>query len=344
MDRPDSLIFRHPEPAKPGHAVRPVFLPNAGCPGRCLYCRQETQTGAPAAALEDAYASLRRDLEAAAASGRPPFEIGFFGGTFTALPGDFAHRFVALAGEFKRRGVVARVRCSTRPDAVPLALLRDLAGLGLDLVELGVQSFSDAVLAASRRDYGEDAAREACEAVRASGLGLGLQLLPGLPRHGPEDFRRDIEAVLAIKPECLRIYPCLVIAGTPLAVMHARGEYAPWPLETAAEAIARALPGIWRAGVRILRLGLAPQPELVRGVVAGPWHRSFGSLVRGRALKYMIEDALAGRALDAARLPRRYQGEFFGYKGELVPAYEAMGLAPGKAAAWDAAHFALQTA
>jgi len=180
--------------------------------------------------------------------------------------------------------------------------------------------------------------------VRRAGLGLGVQLLPGLPGHTPEIFRRDIETVLAIKPGCLRLYPCLVIEGSVLAAMFDRGEYAPWPLETAAGEIARALPPLWRAGVRLARIGLAPQPELLHTIKAGPWHASLGSMARGRALSAMLTRLLDGRRLVSIRLPRRYQGEFFGFGGELAPAYENLGLAKQRVAMWDEPHFALETA
>jgi histone acetyltransferase (RNA polymerase elongator complex component) len=344
MDRPNILFFRHPEAPKPALPVRPVFLPGAGCPGRCLYCAQEVQTGRSAVVLGEMYDALRRDLEAAAASDGAPFEIAFFGGTFTSLPGNYARRFVSLAGEFKARGPVAAVRCSTRPDAADGPLLRDLAALGLDTVELGVQTFDDKALAASRRGYAGATARAACAAVRAAGLGLGVQLLPGLPGHTPDAFRRDVEITLDVTPDCLRLYPCLVIEGSVLAAMFERGAYAPWELETAASEIARALPPLWRAGVRLARIGLAPQPELLHGIKAGPWHASLGSLARGRALLAMLTRLLDGRRLASIRLPRRYQGEFFGHGGELAPAYESLGLARHNVTIWDEPHFALETA
>ncbi|MBF0482563.1 MAG: radical SAM protein [Desulfovibrionaceae bacterium] len=350
MAPPHTLIFRHPEGPRPAFPVRPVFLPNAGCPGKCIYCVQEVQTGRAALALGDIYEHLRRELDRAAAAAHAPFELGFYGGTFTALPEDYAARFVALAAAYKQGGPVAAVRCSTRPDAAGLPLLRELAALGLDSVELGGQSFDDAALAASRRGYDGAAARAACEAVREAGLNLGVQLLPGLPSlpslpgHAPEAFRRDIEILLEIKPGLVRLYPCLVIEGSALAAMHDRGEYAPWPLETAASEIARALPPLWRAGVRVARLGLAPQPGLLGKIKAGPWHASLGSLTRGRALYAMLAQSLDGRRMNALRLPRRYQGELFGFGGELIEPYARLGLKTANAKPWDQAHFALETA
>jgi hypothetical protein len=161
------------------------------------------------------------------AAGRGPYESGVYGGTFTALPGDFAERFTAVADEFRKCGLVTRVRCSTRPDAADSGRLTALRGLGLDMVEIGVQTFEAGVLAASGRGHGPGEIFSACRAVREAGLSLGVQLLPGLPGHTPEMFARDVELAATLVPETARIYPCLVAAGTRLAAMSRPGNTRP---------------------------------------------------------------------------------------------------------------------
>lgn len=165
------LVFAHPEPPRDRRRIRPVFLPFAGCPHRCLFCDQKAQTGIPAAPLEE----LHKTLE---------------------------------------QGLVTRVRCFTRPDALEPKRLAGLKDLGLDLVELSIQSFDDQALAA-------------CRTVRQAGLSLGVQLLPGLPGDRPGVFRGDVEAVARLAPDCARLYPCLVLKGTELAALWRSGGYAP---------------------------------------------------------------------------------------------------------------------
>ena len=222
--------FAHPEPARPRVRLRPVFLPRAGCPGLCVFCDQARQSGRPETPLAEAYERLAVDLARAAEAGGRPCELGLFGGTFTALPEPWIERFLALAAEYRRRGLITRVRCSTRPDAVPAGLLGRLKSLGLDAVELGVQSFDDAALAACCRGHDGSAARQGCRAVRAAGLDLVIQLLPGLPGDRPGLFAADVAAAVAESPAGVRLHPCLVLAGTGLAERFARGEYAPWDL------------------------------------------------------------------------------------------------------------------
>jgi len=338
--------FAHPEPAGRRVRVWPVFLPFAGCPGRCVYCAQHHQTGTAGKGLDTALGELDEALGAALAAGRGPYELGFYGGTFTALPEGCAERFTALAACYRDQGLLTRVRCSTRPDAVDPGRLAVLRDLGLDMVELGVQTFEPEVLARSGRAYDPDAAVAACRTVREAGLALGVQLLPGLPGHTPEMFARDVALAAQMGPETARIYPCVVASGTRLAAMWRAAEYAPWPLEATISAVAEGLLELWRAGVRVIRVGLAPQPELAAAVLAGPAHPALGSRARGLALYFMVREQ-ARRLGDGPKgmiVPRRYGGELWGHGCELAAAYAGLGLTPDAVRLADTADFELWTA
>ena len=363
--------------------ILPVFLPFAGCPQRCVFCDQAAQTGQAPEPLDALYhrleallsqppavdtssdsspgssfsaprnaapgATLNADLgkspaQRSAESPQPAQELAFYGGTFTALPKPWPRRFMELAGRFLASGRLTRIRCSTRPDAVDPARLAELKGLGLSLVELGVQSFDDAALLASQRGYDGQTARRACRAVGEAGLSLGIQLMPGLPGHTPAAFQADVAQAAAFAPKLARLYPCLVLAGTPLAEAWRAGAYAPWGLDTAVEQLALALPVLWAAGVPTARMGLAEQQGLT--VLAGPRHPALGQMARSAALLAVVRQRLAQLAQkDATQrsptvlaLPRRLQGEALGHKNALAPHYAALGLS---LRFWDEADLAL---
>lgn len=344
-----TVIFPHPAPPRPATRLVPVFLPFAGCPGRCVYCAQPLATGVAETSdlLERAFAELGQRLEQAALRGDGPCELGFFGGTFTALPGDWAERFLGLAAAFRGRGLVSAVRCSTRPDRTDPAALARFKGLGLDMVELGVQSFDPACLAASGRGYGREEALAACAAVRAAGLGLGVQLLPGLPGMLPDPdgpLARDLDAVLAIRPDAVRLYPCVVLAGTALARDWAAGDFRPWSAEEAVELLGGVLLALWSAGIPVIRVGLAPEPGLSDNVLAGPWRPALGQMVRSRALFACIRERLAGLGRKPSRLlvPWQSLSDILGHGREMLPAWEALGLPRERIQAWDCAEFCLE--
>lgn len=327
---PGARAFPHPEPPRRRARILPVFLPFQGCPGRCVYCAQPTATGTAPASLAEHLRALEARLEHAAHQGTAPLELGFYGGTFTALPEPWPERFLALAARYRASGLVTRVRCSTRPDAVSPALLGRLAAQGLDMIELGVQTFHGPALAAARRGYGPEAAHAACQAVRRAGLALGVQLLPGLPGHQPAHLETDVRAALGHGPEAVRLYPCVVLRGTALAHALARGEYAPWPLEATVPALADALLACWGAGVPVIRIGLAPEQDLAAHILAGPWHPALGQLARSLALLRHVRTLARAMAAPPTCLlaPERWRSDVLGHRGALGPRYAALGLAP----------------
>lgn len=324
-------------------AVVPVFLPFRGCPVRCVFCAQDVQTGiggcqnpdmveSPrAASVEGLLLAARENLRLRHESGQPAAELAFYGGTFTALPEEDMSPCLNLAYEAQKKGWIRSFRCSTRPDRVDVAILERLRAAGCGVVELGVQSFADSALAASRRGYTGGTAQTACALVRAAGLKLVVQLLPGMPGHSPQFFRDDVPMALAAGAQMLRFYPCLVLEGTGLAAMWREGSYQPWPLENTLESLAHGWLMAARANVPVIRMGLAPEAGLESAVLAGPVDRELGGRVKGRALLLAVRELLgAGAATPAThfdlQLPRSAQGFFWGAKGELRAKWAALGL------------------
>lgn len=329
--------------AEPRQAVVPVFLPFRGCPVRCVFCAQDVQTGvgdcqnpdlaegSRAASVEGLLLAARENLRLRHESGQPAAELAFYGGTFTALPEEDMAACLNLACEAQEKGWIRSFRCSTRPDRVDAPILERLRATGCGVVELGVQSFADSALAASRRGYTGGTAQAACVLVRAAGLKLVVQLLPGMPGHSPQFFMDDVPAALAVGAQMLRFYPCLVLEGTGLAAMWRDGSYKPWPLEDTLESLAHGWLVAARANVPVIRMGLAPEPGLESAVLAGPVDRELGGRVKGRALLLAVRELLGENAATPAaqfdlQLPRSAQGFFWGAKGELRARWAALGL------------------
>jgi len=342
---PKSHIFPSPEPPKDRGRIYPLFLPFSGCAVRCVFCAQHAQTGTASTDVLTALERADRDLRER--EGRPALDLAFFGGTFTALPSEDFRACLAFAVRWQEQGFVRRVRCSTRPDAVNASVLASLKAAGFSLLELGVQSFDDAALARSRRGYSAADARRACALVRDSGLELGIQLMPGLPGARPETALRDVEESAALAPACARLYPCLVLEDTPLARTWRQGEYVPWSLEQALDFLGPACLILWRAGVPVIRMGLAQEAGLEKNVLAGPYHPDLGGMAKGRALYLYLRERLQAIPRDDSRhgltlhAPRTWQGAFWGHRGSLEPLYAALGLPRKNIVWWDRDYFAL---
>jgi len=381
---PRSHIFPSPEPPLDRRRIYPLFLPFGGCKSRCLFCAQPAQTGAePVAGPTGVHAALARagrDLlkwknrPAPDSDPDPGLDLAFFGGTFTALAPEDLRACLDFAVTWQERGVISRVRCSTRPDAVGAVgavsapLLASLKAAGFSLVELGVQSFDDAALLASGRGYSAAEAKRACELVQSSGLDLGVQLMPGLPGSTPESAMLDVEECAALAPACARLYPCLVLEETPLAEIWRHGGYAPWSLEQALNFLGPACLALWRGGVPVIRMGLAQENGLEAKVLAGPRHPDLGGMAKGLALYLYLREQVwrdtssgllcapgqdrkspapslkaAPSSSDAKLLyvPNTWQGAFFGHLGNLAPLYADLGLPRNAVRWWDRDYFAL---
>ena len=192
-------------------------------------------------------------------------------------------------------GEVSGIRVSTRPDAVNSQNVAFLKEMGVATVELGVQSMADEVLQLSGRGHGSEEVRKASACLRDAGLAVGLQLMPGLPGDTPEKALASLHDILALKPDFLRIYPTLVIAGTGLAKLYEDGCYRPMTLAGAVDLCKVMLHEAAAAGVPVIRMGLQPTAELQDAgtIVAGPYHPAFRQLVEGE-LCFDLVKKLAG--------------------------------------------------
>ncbi|MCH5277238.1 MAG: radical SAM protein [Desulfovibrionaceae bacterium] len=320
--------------------ILPVFLPFAACPGRCVFCAQDRQTGLgrrPRHNVGQALSRAAAALEELAACPPPGgVELAFYGGTFTGLPTAMLEAALELLARGHGLGVVSHGRCSTRPDTLGAgpggSILDRLKNGGLDLVELGVQSFDDHALHKARRGYRGQDAEDGCRAVTAAGLALGIQLLPGMPGVTPAIFLADVDRALALRPACLRFYPCVVPDGTELASLWKSGRYKPWSLPETVRALGEGLRRAWAAGVPVIRLAVAPEAAFDATLLAGPRHPALGALIQAEALLQSTRTQLTrlGRAPRGISLPRRHQGCMYGQRGALREAWAALGLPPDR--------------
>ena len=278
-------------------AIIPIFIPHAGCPHQCVFCNQKTISGQKAAALEGAKEQINRWLERVKPSVEN--EAAFYGGSFTGLDITLQKELLALTDKLLERKVIGRVRLSTRPDYIDKERLELLRAHGVKLVELGVQSLDNEVLAAAERGHTAEQVVNAVTLLKNYGFKVGVQLMVGMPKQDFASVKATVEKVLALKPDIARIYPLLVIKGTPLAKSYEAGEFEPLRLEEAVEQAAYMYQHLSEAGVKIIRVGLQPDDELCAegNILAGPFHPSMGELVQS----YLLREKLTPQIIDAAK-------------------------------------------
>jgi histone acetyltransferase (RNA polymerase elongator complex component) len=268
------------------HRIIPIFIPHHGCPHRCVFCDQRAITGTarPPGGAEVA-ALIRERLAAPRREGE--WEVAYYGGSFTCLPAARQDELLAPAAAALRRGQIGAIRLSTRPDAVDPATVARLAAWGVATVELGAQSLDDHVLAAAARGHTAAQTAAAVGHIRAGGLRCGLQLMPGLPGEDWPSLIATTRQTLDLRPDFVRIYPAVVLAGTELAAM-AAGLYRPLTVEAAAARAAYLKVACENSAIPVIRVGLQASEELGGSVVAGPYHPAFGAIVEAYIFRIMI--------------------------------------------------------
>ncbi|MGL4721798.1 MAG: radical SAM protein [Desulfovibrionaceae bacterium] len=307
--------------------ILPVFIPFAGCPERCTFCNQEAQTGLQEEINTNAYYnSLERSLHEMFLKNRH-CEIAFFGGTFTALNRKIQERFLSLANTYKDKGIVKRIRCSTRPDCINDEILSFVKQRGMDCIELGIQSFKEEALWRTNRNYSQAKAIESCYAIQRYNIELGIQLMVGMPGTNIHDFLHDMDITIRISPKYLRLYPCLVIKNTELEKEYKQNLYIPWSAEVTIDALTTAQYLAWKHSIHVLRIGVAPEKDLDQNIIAGIWEASLGNRIQARALqRYILEQQNNVCSTEHCILPEHYKGFFWGHRKECMQEYNARGI------------------
>lgn len=271
----------------PKRKILPFFIPMEGCPNACIYCDQQAISGEQASPLLEQIA-----VQIAALPGDFGGEIAFYGGSFSMLPRGRQQQYLDVARTALASGKLKSVRISTRPDGVDSEELDFLAANGVEIIELGIQSFDDEVLRRSNRGYSAGQAADACRRVKEHGFNLGIQLMTGLPGDSQQKSLSSIWQSRTLAADMVRIYPTVVLKDTPLAILYRRGEYRPQSLDEAVW-LCRDMAAVCIDGdITIIRLGLNPSPSTAAAVIDGPYHPAFGHLVYSALKLRQMEMAL----------------------------------------------------
>ncbi len=270
----EDILKRKPVRTLSGVAVVAVMTSPAPCPhGRCIYCpggvdngSPQSYTGKEPAARRasfnefDPFRQTRARIEQLEAIGHDTDKIDLIvmGGTFTSRPVDYQRGFVQGCfdamnerpsddlQQAHHHNESAPHRCigmtvETRPDSFDQAMADHVMSLGTTRMEFGVQILDEDILRAVGRGHGVEEVVRATQVAKGHGLKVCYHVMPGLPGSSPE---LDLERFALMfqderfMPDMLKIYPTLVVKGTPLYDMWCRGEYEPYSTEKAAHVVA----------------------------------------------------------------------------------------------------------
>jgi len=180
------------------------------------------------------------------------------GGTFLSTDPKYQTRFVkgALEGiieqktsnleeakiiaEKSKRRVIG-ITIETRPDYCKEKDVDFMLNYGTTRVELGIQTVYDDIFKLIKRGHTTSDSIEAIRIAKDAGLKINAHIMPNLPGS---DYFKDMELFDELfsnsnyRPDMLKIYPTLVIAGTELYNWWKKGKYSPYSDEKLIELVA----------------------------------------------------------------------------------------------------------
>ncbi|HIU63517.1 MAG TPA: radical SAM protein [Candidatus Avacidaminococcus intestinavium] len=272
--------------------VVPIFIPHAGCPHLCVFCNQKKISGQKEVSLRAVELQIIRYLKWI----KPSLsnEIAFYGGSFTALPLGLQTSLLMIGAKYIKNGYAGSIRISTRPDYIDEKIANFLKENHVRVIELGVQSLDDTVLANAERGHTAQQAIDAVNLLKREGFKVGMQLMVGLEDQSFESIIETVKITVALQPDIARIYPVLVIRDTALADKFTKGLYKPLSLEEAVRQAHYINEKLTKAEINVIRIGLQADTELCAegNIIAGPFHPSFGELVKSFAYREMIAKQL----------------------------------------------------
>ena len=148
--------------------------------------------------------------------------------------------------EEQKKNETSKIKCvaltiETKPDWCKQKEINKSLELGTTRVELGVQTLYDDILKKANRGHTLNDTIQAIELLKDSFLKTNFHIMPGLPNS---DKDKDLNVFKELfenqiyRPDQLKIYPCMVMPGTPLYLQYKKGLFKPLTTSEAAEIIA----------------------------------------------------------------------------------------------------------
>ena len=287
------------------------------CPGQCIYCptysaTPQSYTPESPAVLRarkceyDARKQVELRLSILSQMGHPTdkIELIVMGGTFLAYPGDYQHQFIkgcfdalnnrgsATLEEAKQLNETAKHRCTglcieTRPDCCGPEEIEQMLDFGATRVELGVQILDNGIYRLVKRGHEVEAVVTATRLLKEYGFKVYYHWMPGLPGSTPEkDFilSEKLFSDTRFKPDGLKLYPTMVVAGTELEKWYREGRYQPYDDDTMIDLICR-IKSIVPRYVRISRV----LRDIPRKFIVGGLKDSLRDIAKQRMKQQSLE-------------------------------------------------------
>jgi histone acetyltransferase (RNA polymerase elongator complex component) len=256
------------------YKILPLFIPFSGCKDICLYCNQEDITGNTE---NNNLSNLKEQLHCYLDKNIQWNEIAIYGGTFTGLSQSLQIELLTYLSEHVPD---LPIRISTRPDYIDIDTLKILKQYNVKTIELGIQSMAENVLLSNNRFYSEKVVIKSMKDIIDNSFTLGVQIMCGLFNEQISDYIYTVNTLKNLTFSYVRIYPTIVLKNTQLEELFRNKKYTPLSIVEAISYCAYGFIKFLSSGKNIIRMGLHNSRILEDSIVAGPYHKSFGDVVK----------------------------------------------------------------
>jgi len=208
-----------------------IYIHIPFCRSRCSYCDFATDVFKTEEAVERYVFALTKEIENFSGETKSADTVYFGGGTPSLLTAKQLEKILNAVHKKFSIDPNAEITMEMNPATVSLETLRAYKNLGLTRASFGAQTFDDTELKRLGRRHTASDVRETIELLRAANFdNVSFDLIAGLPRQTLEDWEKNLDEALKLKPEHLSLYLLEVHEGTPLAEQ-IRSERQPSPDE-----------------------------------------------------------------------------------------------------------------
>jgi len=176
----------------------------------------------------------------------------------------------------------------TRPDCVNEDHVKWLRFLGATKIQLGVQTLDDKLLALNKRGHTVRQTEAAIRLLRLAGFKLHLHWMLNLYGSSPQKDLIDFKKLFgdeAMRPDEIKIYPCMLLKNTELNKLYKKGKYKPYSKSQLLELLIKGKSVVPRY-CRISRLFRdIPSFEVVSGVKETNFRQIVQEEMKKRGLK-----------------------------------------------------------
>jgi oxygen-independent coproporphyrinogen-3 oxidase len=204
-----------------------LYLHIPFCLTRCSYCSFYSQTDV--SLIPDFIEALGKEMEMAGRGFPSPFDTVYIGGgTPSVLSPRQIEKILAQIEKSFGLSRETEFTLEANPGDLNLPFLRSLKNLGINRLNLGVQSFDAQTLNFLGRRHTVEEAIHSVDAAREAGFDhMGLDLIYGVPGQSLGLWRDTLSRAVAFSPEHLSCYQLTLEDDTPLAESCRRGDFSP---------------------------------------------------------------------------------------------------------------------